>query len=83
MSDPIEVLAVPRELLIAASGRPITVSTPDGTEVVLRIPTAEEFREANRRGREMVAGLGVDPPPPASDALIADIIKPLPIWEDV
>lgn len=79
MSERIEVLAVPRELLIAASGRPITVSTPDGTEVVLRIPTAEEFRAANHRARETLANLGAEPPPPPDDALIADIVKPLNI----
>lgn len=73
MSDPIEVLAIPHELLTAASGRPITVSTADSTEVVLRIPTADEYREMNQRGRAYVASLGVEPPPPADDDQIASI----------
>ena len=38
---------VPHELLSAASGHPIIVTTTDGNPVLLRLPTVDEFVAAN------------------------------------
>lgn len=73
----IEVLATPHELLRAATGHPTVVGTADGQEVRLRIPTAEEYREAVQRGRQWHADNGLTAPDPPSDEQIARVIRPL------
>ncbi|MFI7042616.1 hypothetical protein ACIBI0_38565 [Microbispora rosea] len=71
------VLATPFELLRAASGNPITVSTVDGEEVVLRIPTLEEYKSAVERSHEWFAAHGLEVPEAPSDDAIRAAIKPL------
>lgn len=76
-AERIEVLAIAHELLRAAAGHPITVSTVDGQEVVLRLPTVEEFRAVLERGQRWHAEHGLSAPPPPSDERIADLVAPL------
>lgn len=76
-TERIEVLATAHELLRAATGHPITVSTPDGQEVVLRLPTVEEFRAAIERGQRWHEEHNLSAPPPPSDERIAELVQPL------
>ncbi|MBO4275098.1 hypothetical protein [Microbispora triticiradicis] len=73
-----EVLATPFELLRAASGHPMTLSTTDGEEVVLRIPTPEEYRETVDRAAEWFRENGLPIPDPPSDDVIRAVLRPLP-----
>lgn len=77
--ETIEVIATPHELLRAAAGHPITVSTPGGQDVRLRLPTAEEFRAAVETGRQWHVDNGLTPPEPPSDEQIDRVIRPLEI----
>lgn len=76
-----QVLAIPFELMRAASGNPITVTVlePDGTsrEVCLRIPTASEMRDLVTAARAGLASEGLPPFP--DDRQIAGLIRPLPV----
>lgn len=77
MTNRTDVLATPSELLGIMTGSAITLSTLDGTEVVVRLATAEEFRELHERGRRHVESLVGTAPPSMTDAQIADIVRPL------
>jgi hypothetical protein len=81
-TQPLTVLAVPSELMRAATGEVLPVHTMDGPVVELRIPTRDEYRRILRRAREhVIAAGGIAsrhlPPEPADDA-IDRIIRPLP-----
>lgn len=80
-AERIEVVAIAHELLRAASGHPITVSTPDGQEVLLRLPTVEEFKAAVERGQRWHEEHGLSVPPPPSDERIADLVAPLQLGD--
>ena len=71
-----QVLATPFEMMRAASGHPITVSTLDGAEVCLRIPTADELAA---KIAEAQAGMQDGGPGMPSRAEIERFIAPLPI----
>ncbi len=72
------VLATPFEMLRAAAGYPMTLSTLDGEEVVLRIPTLEEFRQALVRSKAWFEANNLSMPDPPSDEQIRAAIRPLP-----
>lgn len=44
------------DLLSAVTGRPIVVTTADGTELVLRLMTSDEFLAANRAAVDNLGG---------------------------
>jgi len=70
-----QVLAIPFELMRAASGHPITVTTLDGEEVCLRIPTVGEMTVLLQRAH---AAVPEGPPfPPLAE--IERLVAPLPI----
>ncbi|MGI5493870.1 hypothetical protein [Microtetraspora malaysiensis] len=73
-----EVLATPAELLNAASGKPITVRTPDGDEVRLRIPTVDEYRAEEARACDRLYAAGLHVPTLPDDSLVRSILRPLP-----
>lgn len=65
------------ELMVAASGNPITVSTTDGTPVLLRLATVDEFIEENARA---IAGLPEGArPDPVTRARAAKLVAPIPL----
>jgi hypothetical protein len=67
------------ELLRAATGNPINVSTLDGRAVELRLPTVEEFTEMVVRAR---AGVPADQlPPMPTVAEIENLVAPLAVEE--
>lgn len=70
------VLAIPHELVTALEGRPIVVLMvrPDGTseEVVLRLPTVEEFMDGHQR-----ACKEINVPSTLSESQAAALVKPM------
>ncbi|GAA3223149.1 hypothetical protein [Actinocorallia longicatena] len=77
MSDPLQVLVVPAELLGILQGHPTTCSTLGGDPVVVRLATAAEYRHLHELGRAYVGLLGAPVPPAMTDDQIADIVRPL------
>jgi hypothetical protein len=76
----ITVMAVPSELMRAATGETLPVHTSDDRIVVeLRIPTALEYRLILERARREVSEKrgGVQLPPMPSDAQIVRMLRPL------
>lgn len=76
--EEITVLAVPFDLLTAATGHPIQVTDSTGRSVVLRIPTREEYRRQVARSRADLIAKGCTVPPMPTDHQIDQLIKPLP-----
>jgi hypothetical protein len=74
-----EVLVTPHELLRAAEGHAMTVSTTDGEHLVLRIPTLEEFKRGIDKARASLEAKGLHTPEPPPDDRLADIVRPLRI----
>jgi len=71
------VLAVlPFDLLNVASGHPMMVQAIDGTEVLLRLLTADE---AMTMHLEAIASLGNDRPPTMTRRAAEQLVKPLSI----
>lgn len=63
------------ELIRAASGNPIVVSTTDGTGVLLRLATVDEFIEVNHRA---IAAMPEDArPDPVTRERAAELVRPL------
>ncbi len=64
------------ELITAASGHPVVVSTTDGTEVLLRLATVDEFMAVNHRAiAAMTEGAR---PEPVTRERAAELVRPLP-----
>ena len=70
------VTLTPFEAVQVASGAKLTVSTLDGQEVVVRLPTVEEYEEQVATAR---AGLGEDAPPMPTREQVEELVRPLPI----
>lgn len=64
------------ELITAASGHPIIVSTTDGTEVLLRLATVDEFIEVNHRAVAEMPEFAR--PDPVTRERAAELVRPLP-----
>lgn len=79
MSEQPVILATATELLRAATGNPIVVSILNGPDVLLRLPTAEEFRRMNAEARESLIAHGLEAPDPPHDSQIERIVAPLRI----
>ena len=77
-TPPLEVLATPFEMLRAAAGHPQTLKATDGQEVVLRIPTVEEFKQTLTQARAWFEERHLPIPDPPTDAQIRAIVTPLP-----
>lgn len=73
------VAATAHELLRAATGHPIVVSVLDGSEVLLRLPTAGEFRRLVNEARTGLASHGLELPDPPTDGQIEAAVRPLEI----
>lgn len=73
------VLALPTfDLIHAAQGHPMIVSTLDGTEMLLRLMTAEEARDTQWAAAEAVADqTGVEPVMITLDRA-AELVRPIP-----
>lgn len=74
-----EVLVTPHELLRAAEGHAMTVQTVDGENLVLRIPTLQEFKRGIEKARASLEAKGLQTPEPPPDERLADIVRPLRI----
>lgn len=72
------VNCVLHELLTAAAGNSIIVTTVDGAEVLLRLATADEFIAANHAAiAKLPKGLR---PQPVTRERAEDLVKPFDIW---
>lgn len=71
------VLAVQFELLSAARGSVVPLSTTDGTPVVLRLPTVDEALAMNARALEYLAKSGLPIPRPMTRALAESLVSPI------
>lgn len=74
------VIATTFELLRIADGHPMMLGTLDGQEVCMKLASAEEFLEAQRRGIEHLRGLGIDRdsgPPPSTYAEAEELTRPI------
>lgn len=68
---------IPFELLRVAQGHPMTCRMFDGEEVLVRIPTVEEYQQMQADALERIRE-NFEGPPPAPTAMIAALVKPLP-----
>lgn len=71
------MLALPHDLLRAATGNPIIVDTVDGSPVLLRLPTVDEFLAAVERGHRWHEANGLEHPPIPSRECVAELVAPL------
>ena len=72
-----EILITPHELLRTAAGHPMTVRTTDGEDLVLRLPTVEEFKLQIEQAQASLRNQGLHVPEPPSDDVLRDIVRPL------
>ena len=72
-----EIVATPLDLVRAATGEPMTVTTADGEDVLLRIATPEEFRRQVQRAAAWLENAGLPAPPPPGEHDIRTILTPL------
>lgn len=71
------VRCLPHELIRAATGNPIVVSTADGEEVLLRLATVDEFIDINRQA---LATLPEDfRPAPVTREKAEELVRPMAV----
>lgn len=78
-SDPIEVRATPFELMHVANGHPTTFDTPDGSKILVRLATPQEFIELQREAYEQAKAEGKEWPEPMTYEQAVHHTRPLSI----
>lgn len=71
------VLALPFDLLRLAGGNPMILSTVDGSEVLVRLMTADELMESHLASLRSMSDAGIPAPPAMSRDRAVDLTRPL------
>lgn len=72
-----QVLVTPFELVRAACGNPIIVGIQGGGEVLLRIPTVDEYIEIQHKAAAELTAQGVHDVPRIGRLIAEQLVKPM------
>lgn len=82
MTSPVRpsvLTVIPFELLRVAAGNTVTLSTLDGQEIQLRLPTADELLEQAHQAGERLAADGLPPGPGMTHEQAASLVHPVDV----